>query len=155
MDTAVAVESLAKATYLATVRTTAIANLHIECDRMRGELAEAKAEIKSITNDYLESSHAQMARYEMQLAEAKAESALIATLKQRIQAIADERDELRNKLAEAQSEIDCRTLDFARMRDERDEARGCLRYLRDHDIYDTLTRHDKAKIANALKEETK
>jgi chromosome segregation ATPase len=94
--------------------------------RVKTELAEAKAEIKSITNDYLESSRAQMARYEMQLAEAKAENALIATLKQRVQTIADERDDLRNKLAEAQSEIDCRTLDFARMRDERDKARESL-----------------------------
>jgi len=36
------------------------------------ELDQAEAKIKSITNDYLESSRAQTARYEMQLAEANA-----------------------------------------------------------------------------------
>ena len=41
-----------------------------------------------------------------------------------------ERDEARNKMADALQEVDLRTLDFERMKEERDEAREELNNIR-------------------------
>jgi hypothetical protein len=64
----------------------------------------------------------------------------------------NERDEANALLTQCGQEREHNANQAMIYKAERDEARECLRYLRDHDIYDTLTRHDKAKIANALKE---
>lgn len=53
----------------------------------------------------------------------------IAELWDAMEIIRRERDEARNKMADALQEVDLRTLDFERMKEERDEAREALEYI--------------------------